>query len=176
MHGRNRGVDRPLHHGQRIPVAGVTLEALYTPGHAGDHFCFLMNDRSLFAGDLIAGKGTVGIRPPDGDLDEYLGSLRSLRDYGISTIMPGHWPRVDDAEGKITEYIDHRADREREVIAALRAGDHTAEQMALRIYPVLDPRLRNAAAGSMTAHLISLQRRDIVRLTEAGYELTSRDI
>ncbi len=179
-HGRNRSVDRPLSHGQRIPLDGFTLEALFTPGHAGDHFCYLMNDQWLFSGDLIVGRGTVTIRPPDGDMDEYLASLHSLRAYGISTILPGHWPRVDDPQAKITEYIDHRMEREREVIAALRAGDRTPPTMVKRIYVALDPRLRAAAQGSVTSHLISLQRRGMVRVvhTENGheYELTSRDV
>jgi glyoxylase-like metal-dependent hydrolase (beta-lactamase superfamily II) len=139
-----------------------------------------MDDQSLFAGDLIAGQGTVSIRPPDGDMDDYLASLRSLRSYGISKIMPGHWPPVDDPQGKITEYIDHRMEREREVIAAIRGGAQSTAQMADRIYPDIDARLRGAAMASISAHIISLERRGMVRVVHApgghSYELTSRDV
>lgn len=163
--GTIRGVDRPLAHGQRIPLPGCSVEAIFTPGHAGDHYCFLLQeDGSLFSGDLIVGSGTVVVN----DMDQYLESLRSLRAYGVRAILPGHWDRIDDPEGKITEYIDHRLEREQEVLAALRAGDRVPEAMAARIYPNLDPRLRGAARSSLMAHLVSLQRRGIVRPIETA--------
>ncbi len=159
--GSIRGVDRPLSHGQRIPLPSCSVEALFTPGHAGDHFCFLMNqDGALFSGDLILGKGTVTVN----DMDDYLASLRSLQSLGIRSILPGHWHPVDDAEEKIAEYIDHRLERERQVIAALRAGDRTTFAIAQRIYPPdLDPRLRAASRASVAAHLLSLEKRGAVR-------------
>lgn len=179
--GRIRGVDRPLSHGQRVPLPGCFVDALYTPGHAGDHYCFLMGeDGSLFSGDLIVGSGTVVVSPPDGDMDEYLASLRALRTYGIRTILPGHWDRVDDPEAKITEYIDHRLEREQQIIAAMRAGDRTTLAMVARIYPDVDRRLRAAARASVTAHLISLQRRGLVRFLDTPdgreYELVVKDL
>lgn len=159
--GRITGVTRPLAHGQRIPLSGCSVEALYTPGHAGDHYCFLLlEEGALFSGDLILGRGSVTVR----DMDAYLASLRALRQYGIRSILPGHWDPVDDAERKITEYIDHRLEREQQVLAALRAGDRTPAAIAQRIYPVdLDPRLRAASRASVAAHLASLERRGVVR-------------
>ena len=164
---RIAGVRRPLSHRLRVPLPGCTVEALFTPGHTSDHYCFLLEEEgSLFSGDLIVGSGTVTVSPPDGDMDEYLASLRSLQELGIRLIYPGHWPRVDDPHGKIDEYIDHRMEREREVIAALRAGDRRPSEMVVRIYPGLDPRLVGAARSSVTAHLISLERRGEVRAIE----------
>ncbi len=159
--GTIRGVDRSLTPGQRIPLPGCSVEALFTPGHAGDHYCFLMDqDGALFSGDLILGKGTVTVK----DMDDYLASLRSLQNLGIRSILPGHWHPVDDAEAKIAEYIDHRLERERQVIAALKAGDRTTMAIAQRIYPPdLDPRLRAASRASVASHLIALEKRGAVR-------------
>ena len=60
------------------PGAGgvLTLRALHTPGHASDHLCWLVEEHALLlTGDHVMHGSTVVIRPPDGDLHQYLASL-----------------------------------------------------------------------------------------------------
>lgn len=178
-HPRLSGVDRPLEHGQRVALPGGTAEAIYTPGHAVDHYCFLLQpEGTLFSGDLILGQGTVVIN----DLDDYLGSLRALQAYGIRRILPGHWGPIDEPGAKIAEYIEHRLEREDQILGALGDGVTMPAAIVARIYPQLDRRLRLAAHRSVTAHLVSLQRRGLVREIEGEgdegkrYELAGREL
>jgi hydroxyacylglutathione hydrolase len=150
-------VDRPLAHGQQVPADGETLEVVATPGHASTHLCFLLRERELlFSGDHVVGHGTVVISPPDGDMGAYLDSLALLRQYPVRRILPGHWDPVDDVAAKITEYIDHRLLREREVLAALTLGHDTIAAIVARLYADVDPRLHGAAGRSVLAHLQKL--------------------
>jgi glyoxylase-like metal-dependent hydrolase (beta-lactamase superfamily II) len=138
------------------------LEVIATPGHTREHVCFLSPDGDLFTGDTILGSGTTTIFPPDGHMGDYLRSLQKLRARHPRRIYPAHGPTRDDAVALIDEYIAHRLERERQVIAALPG---TVSEMRERIYPELDARLRGAAEAQITAHLIKLveERRAVAR-------------
>jgi glyoxylase-like metal-dependent hydrolase (beta-lactamase superfamily II) len=156
------GVDLPLRHDQRLAIDGHPLRALHTPGHAADHLCFLLEEeRVLFSGDLIVGEGTVVIGR-DGELDEYLQSLASLLPLDLRRILPGHGPAIDDPPAKIAEYIAHRAERERQIVAALAAGFDTIQEIVAEIYAGVDRRLYPVAAQTVDAHLRKLVRDDRV--------------
>lgn len=133
------------------------LEVIATPGHTNEHVCFLSPDGDLFTGDTILGFGTTAIFPPDGDMADYIASLRKLRAREPRRIFPAHGPVRDDAVALIDEYIAHRLDRERQVIEALRGGARTVPELRLAIYPDLDPRLHGAAEVQIQAHLIKLR-------------------
>jgi len=133
------------------------LEVIATPGHTNEHVCFLSPAGDLFTGDTILGFGTTAIFPPDGDMGDYIESLRKLRAREPRRIFPAHGPVRDDAVALIDEYIAHRLDRERQVIAALRGGAHTIPELRKVIYPDLDARLHGAAEVQIQAHLIKLR-------------------
>ncbi|HEX3581740.1 MAG TPA: MBL fold metallo-hydrolase [Thermoanaerobaculia bacterium] len=134
------------------------LEVIATPGHTNEHVCFLSPDGDLFTGDTILGFGTTAIFPPDGDMGDYIASLRKLRAREPRRIFPAHGPVRDDAVALIDEYIAHRLDREQQVIAALGRGARTIEELRQAIYPDLDPRLRGAAEVQIQAHLHKLKK------------------
>ncbi|HEY2323822.1 MAG TPA: MBL fold metallo-hydrolase [Thermoanaerobaculia bacterium] len=133
------------------------LEVIATPGHTNEHVCFLSRDGDLFTGDTILGFGTTAIFPPDGDMGDYIASLRKLREREPRRIFPAHGPVRDDAVSLIDEYIAHRLERERQVLAALRAGARTLEEIRRTVYPDLDPRLHGGAEVQIQAHLSKLQ-------------------
>ena len=81
-----------------------TLQALHTPGHRFDHLSFLLiKQRTLFAGDLISGITTNVIAPAEGDMHDYLNSLKRLQEVEIAEIVPAHGPTIADAQAKIAE-------------------------------------------------------------------------
>jgi glyoxylase-like metal-dependent hydrolase (beta-lactamase superfamily II) len=157
--------DRVLADGEPVPVGARTLRALHTPGHRADHLCFLLEDAAaLFAGDLVAGEGTVVIAPPEGDLGDYLNSLeRLLRVDGFRTILPGHGPPVEDGPALLRDYIAHRMLRERQILDGLAQGRATISALVAVIYAEVDPRLHAAAGRSVAAHLLKLEREGRVR-------------
>jgi glyoxylase-like metal-dependent hydrolase (beta-lactamase superfamily II) len=147
------------------------LEVIATPGHTNEHVCFLTRDGDLFTGDTILGFGTTAIFPPDGNMADYLASLRVLRAKEPKRIYPAHGPVRDDAVALIDEYIAHRLEREQQVIDSLRAGPRTIPRLRVAIYPDLDPRLHGGAEVQLSAHLIKLQDEGIVRRDGETYAL-----
>lgn len=133
------------------------LEAISTPGHTSEHVCFFTSSGDLFSGDTILGTGTTAIFPPDGNMRDYIQSLRKLRERNPRRIYPAHGPTRDDAVALIDEYIAHRLEREQQVLDAIAAGANSVEEMRRRIYPDLDGRLHRAAEIQLTAHLIKLR-------------------
>jgi glyoxylase-like metal-dependent hydrolase (beta-lactamase superfamily II) len=156
--------------GEAFEAGGERLEVIATPGHTREHICYLTASGDLFTGDTILGTGTTAIFPPDGNMGDYLRSLRELRAREPRRIWPGHGPTRDDAVALIDEYIAHRLERERQVLASLGAGMRTIPDMRASIYPGLDPRLTGAAEIQLMAHLIKLQEEGrVVEDRDFGY-------
>ena len=159
----------PIAHGEEVAGGGARLRAVHTPGHTADHLVFFEPDQgALFTGDAVLGLGTSVVDPPDGDLIAYLASLRLMLDLGAATIYPGHGPVVEDAEGKLREYLAHREGRERQVLEVLAAGPTTPAGLVPLIYGDYPVELHPVAARSMLAHLIKLEREG--RVTRVGSE------
>ena len=151
--------------GTTFSVGDDTLQALHTPGHRFDHLSILFEkQRTLFAGDLISGITTNVIAPPEGDMLDYLNSLKRLQEVEISEIVPAHGPTITEAQAKISEYIEHRMLREQQVIQALEVlpPGVTIAEMVPQIYTDVDPKLHAIAAWSVEAHLIKLEREGLV--------------
>ncbi len=149
----------PLEDGAHITGAGYTLRALHTPGHAPDHLCFLLEEeRALFTGDVVLGVGTTVIPLDGGDLGQYLASLRRLLELDVQRIYPGHGPVIENAQAKLQQYLDHRLERERQILAELSAGSKTVMEMVRSIYREYPANLYAAAGQSVESHLIKLER------------------
>jgi len=172
LHPAWRGPDAPaLVPGRRLVRGGVALVPVPTPGHAADHCCFLLAaDRAMFTGDHVLGRGSTVVEWPSGDMGDYLRSLSVLLDYDLERLYPGHGPLVDDAEAKVDEYLDHRRQRERQVLDALAAGDRTPAAVVARVYADVDPALHPAAELSVRAHLVKLVREERVKVVGDDYE------
>jgi glyoxylase-like metal-dependent hydrolase (beta-lactamase superfamily II) len=149
--------DVPIADGQRFGGDGVFLTVIATPGHSSDHHSFVLEEeRALFTGDHILGRGTTVVAYPDGDMGEYMDSLERLRGVSVEKIYPGHGPIIEEPARVISEYIEHRLMRERQVVEGLAAGPATPEELVARIYADVDPVLHPVAAMSVRAHLAKL--------------------
>jgi glyoxylase-like metal-dependent hydrolase (beta-lactamase superfamily II) len=131
------------------------LLALATPGHAPDHYAFLVAD-VLLTGDAVLGEGSVFIAPDPGALSGYLAALERLRRMRPRVICPGHGPVVLDADAKLAEYISHRLDRERRLLDALHSGARGTDELLDRAWSDVPAPLRPAAAVTLAAHLDKL--------------------
>jgi glyoxylase-like metal-dependent hydrolase (beta-lactamase superfamily II) len=155
---RLQGSDH-LRDGEAVRGGGVELRAVHTPGHSADHLCFFVSEeRALFTGDTVLGRGTSFIDPPDGDLVKYLASLERLRDLAPATIYPGHGPVLLDGVAVLQGYVEHRQERERQVLAQLADGPKTVDALVATIYAEYPEDVRPLAARSVTAHLKKLER------------------
>ena len=162
--------DRLLAGGEVLSVGGLEVEAIHTPGHTLGSLClYLRRQRVLFTGDTILGVGTVAVSPPPhGDMGLYLESLERLEGYDIALICPGHGPPVRDARRKIRELIDHRQQREEQILLLVAEGKATVAQLLAEVYPELDRRLTTLAQRQILAHLHKLAREGKLRLQGEG--------
>jgi glyoxylase-like metal-dependent hydrolase (beta-lactamase superfamily II) len=143
--------------GATIEGEGWTVEAIPTPGHTSNHICYaLMEENSLFSGDHIMGWSTTVITPPDGDMGAYLASLERVKARGFATLWPTHGPPVTAVTPFVDAYIEHRRERERQILAELAAGETRIKTMVPRLYAAVDQRLWPAAAHSVLAHMLEL--------------------
>ena len=76
----------------------------------------------MIVGDMVSSVSTIVIDPPEGDMDDYIGSLEKLRLAKASTLFPGHGPAIAQADAKLVEFIEHREWREQRILAAWRRG------------------------------------------------------
>jgi glyoxylase-like metal-dependent hydrolase (beta-lactamase superfamily II) len=131
------------------------LRALAVPGHTPDHMALLSGD-VCFTGDAVLGEGSVFIAPFPGSLAGYLASLERLASEEIALLCPGHGPIVKDPRAKLREYLEHRRDRERLLVAALDRGGRSVAELLDQAWADVPAQLRPAAALSLAAHLDKL--------------------
>jgi glyoxylase-like metal-dependent hydrolase (beta-lactamase superfamily II) len=144
-------VDVQLNDGERFGP----LETVATPGHAPDHVAFVVGT-AVLSGDAVLGEGSVFISPYPGALAAYLNALNHLRQRHLDVLCPGHGPPVHDVAAKLEQYISHRLDRERRLIAALDRGARSTGDLLDEVWDDVPAALRPAATVTLAAHLDKL--------------------
>ncbi|MFF0014548.1 MBL fold metallo-hydrolase [Streptomyces sp. NPDC005374] len=153
--------------GEVVNVGGLELRVVPTPGHTADSLCFhLPADQAVLTGDTILGRGTTVVAHPDGRLGDYLDSLRRLRsltvDDGVHTVLPGHGPVLEDAQGAVEFYLAHRAHRLAQVETAAENGHRTPGAVVELVYADVDRSLWPAAELSVRAQLEYLEEHGLI--------------
>lgn len=159
-----------MHDGQKFAVDGVSLTAVFTPGHTVDHMAFVLEEEdAMFTADSVLGQGTAVFE----DLATYLDSLEKMRHLFKGRAYPGHGPVVDKGPTKIVEYINHRKTREEQVIRTLKsqrnvgAGDGPADawtpmELVRVIYFDVPEELHVPACSGVIQILEKLEKEDKV--------------
>jgi len=166
-------IDRYIEDDEVLELNGeprISLRALYTPGHARGHLCF-HDERTgaLITGDNIVGFGSVLIDPPEGNMRDYLATLRRMRALPYLTVLfGGHGPAVASPYEKMDEYIAHRLQREQLILAAVRDGSSTTKEIVVQVYSDVSPKAHAMAERSVLAHLEKLEEDGLVSETPDG--------
>jgi glyoxylase-like metal-dependent hydrolase (beta-lactamase superfamily II) len=154
--------DHVLADGETIDLEGAPVTAVATPGHTSNHLCFAYRG-ALFSGDHVMGWSTTVVVPPDGDMAEYLRSLEKLRQRDDRIYYPAHGPPVTNPQQYVRHLVGHRMQREKQILGLIAEKPRPIPDIVANAYPGLDPRLTTAAAGSVFAHLLDLERRGLVQ-------------
>ena len=167
-------VDRLIEDGDVIELMGsprIALQAMHTPGHARGHLCFYEAETgTLISGDNIVGLGSVLIDPPEGNMRDYLESLRRMRTLpNLRVIFGGHGPAIANPYTKLDEYISHRLERERKILEAVGDGAKTAEDIVARVYTDVTPKAHTMAERAVLAHLEKLEADGQVFYEQEGW-------
>jgi glyoxylase-like metal-dependent hydrolase (beta-lactamase superfamily II) len=145
----------PLRERPGEEIAGI--QVIPTPGHTRDSVSYRVRD-VVFTGDTILGRGTTVVAWPDGDLGDYLTTLRQLNTHGAVPALPGHGPALADCGAAAAYYLEHRLARLEQVRQARAAGAQTPDDVVRMVYADVNPVLWPAAELSVRAQLAYLER------------------
>ncbi len=150
--------DEAVVHGDVVEGPGWSFECLYTPGHISNHIAYRWREAAgVFTGDHIMGWSTTIVPPPDGNMTDYLASLRLLAESLDDRVyLPTHGPPVKEPHALVEALYAHRLDRERQILECLATGPQTITEMVRVMYADVAPELHEPAARSVLAHLIAM--------------------
>ena len=165
--------DRLYRHGEKLSCDEFNIELIHTPGHVSNHLCYLLLEESLlFTGDHILQGTTSVILPPDGNMADYMDSLRHLRARQLALLAPGHGEVITDAPAAIDALIAHRNGRERKILQTLAPqGEVDLATLTRQVYDDVPPQVLPIARLTLEAHLIKLQQESRVLETPSGWKL-----
>ena len=164
--------DRLLAEGDRVDCGGVSLQVIETPGHVGNHLCYLSDDGMLFTGDHLIQGSTVVIAPPSGSMQAYFASLRKLQQRGVTMMAPGHGDVISDPEETLSHTLAHRQKREDKVLDALSGNPQALGVLVKAVYDDVPEFLHGVAQFSLRAHLIKLAEDGKAEETDQGWHKT----
>jgi glyoxylase-like metal-dependent hydrolase (beta-lactamase superfamily II)/8-oxo-dGTP pyrophosphatase MutT (NUDIX family) len=171
--GQSVPVNRLIADDEVITLDGtpaIALRAMHTPGHARGHLCFYeARTGTLITGDNIVGLGSVLIDPPEGNMRDYLASLQRMRDLpNLTVLFGGHGPAIANPYNKIDEYINHRLERERNILTAVNEGCTTPSEIVARVYTDVSPKAHAMAERAVLAHLEKLEADGRIKQIDKG--------
>ena len=166
--------DNVLSHGDIISTDEYSLETIHTPGHASNHLCFYLKEiKCLLTGDHIMDGSTVVIAPPDGNMTEYIDSLRLLENYDIDYFAPGHGNFMQEPDKTIQSIIRHRLSRESKVLRCVeKQKKSNLDELLLLVYDDVPDVLHPIAKMSLLAHLIKLEEEGKLNNSKNNYSLS----
>lgn len=139
---------------------GLEMRALHTPGHTSNHTCFSLTGSGagnvLFTGDHVMGWSTTVVSPPDGDMGAYIDSLRLVAGRDDDVAIPTHGAPIRNPSEYVTQLVEHRLERERQVLEAIRGGFTTIPDMVTELYAAVRVELHRPAGASVLGHLVKL--------------------
>lgn len=151
-------------HGQVIQGGDWSVECVYTPGHTSNHICFQLREgKALFTGDHVMGWSTSIISPPDGDMSAYMKSLELLLERDDAVYWPTHGPCIDQPKAHVQAFIDHRREREAQIVNSLQQGVTRIVDMVPRMYTDTPEFMYPAAGRSVFAALEYMVARGVVK-------------
>ena len=161
--------DHLVKHGDILGGRDWTVECVYTPGHTSNHMCFaLQEQKALFTGDHVMGWSTSIVSPPDGDMAAYMDSLKLLLGRDDEVYWPTHGPSIIDPKTHVQAFIDHRLERERQILECINQGTYHIRDMVPLMYSDTPELMYPAAARSVLAAMENLVRNQQVRVEGEG--------
>ena len=152
--------DELVRHGEVIEGGDWSVECVYTPGHTSNHMCFqLRESKALFSGDHVMGWSTSIISPPDGDMMAYMVSLELLLERDDDVYWPTHGPCIDDPKTHVRAFIEHRREREAQILECVGRGVGLIHDMVPDMYRDTPEFMYPAAARSVLAAIEYLVQR-----------------
>ncbi|MEM2618354.1 MAG: MBL fold metallo-hydrolase [Candidatus Hadarchaeales archaeon] len=157
-------VDVRLKEGDSIEAGGLSLEVLHTPGHAPGHIClYERENRFLFAGDMITGRGTPFVGCLQASLEDFLKSLQRLKRLKIDRAFLSHDGEIKEVHKRIDEILQQKFKMEQKLLEILGEGEKELSELVDSVYPGGFPYF---TYNSVLAHLLKLREEKRVRMVK----------
>ena len=146
--------DCKINDGDIIDNKNWSLKAIHTPGHCSNHISYrLEQEKALFTGDHVMGWSTTVIAPPDGNMNDYLNSLKKILHDENKIYWPTHGPSIKNPAKFVKELLKHREERELAIVDCIKSGNDTIDKIVKKIYKNTNKNLHKAAGLSVLAHI-----------------------
>ena len=89
----NWDAEHTLRGGEKLELAGMAIDVIFTPGHSPGHVTFsIPSEQAIFSGDVLFQQSVGRVDLPGGDWPTLLESIRTLVDTlpPETTVYPGH--------------------------------------------------------------------------------------
>jgi glyoxylase-like metal-dependent hydrolase (beta-lactamase superfamily II) len=157
---------------ETLHLGDLTLEFVHAPGHTyGSLAVFLREPRALFTGDNVMGTGSSVVNPGEGAIALYLQTMEKFLRYDPVVIYPGQGPVVTRPRVKLQELIQHRRDREAQIVTLLAQGPKSVDDLFRIIYSGLDERWSHLARNQIRSHLRKLEDEGRVSASGEAYRV-----
>ena len=165
--------NREINDGDIINIEDIEIMAIETPGHASNHVCFFSkNHKALFSGDHLMNGSSVLINPPDGDMQNYINSLKKIESLEMKYIAPAHGAIFDNPYETIKQTLLHRLSREARIIKSLKNNPKSnLSNLVKYVYDDVDQSIHFIAERSLLAHLVKLEKEGIVNNEDDFWDL-----
>jgi glyoxylase-like metal-dependent hydrolase (beta-lactamase superfamily II)/8-oxo-dGTP pyrophosphatase MutT (NUDIX family) len=140
------------------------LKTLHLPGHSRGQLCFYDEEFGfLLSGDNVIGTGSVIVAPPEGNMIDYLNSLETMKNLpNLRFLCSSHGAAIFGAKAKIESYIEHRLEREQNILAAIENGAKSSSEIVEKVYSDVSPALWELAEKSVEAHLEKIKKENLI--------------
>jgi glyoxylase-like metal-dependent hydrolase (beta-lactamase superfamily II) len=147
-----------------IKLSSLTVQVMYLPGHTDGHMAlWIPTSRTLIAGDHVVGWGSAVLDPDSGgDMSAYLESTKRLLQLNPKLVIPAHGGICRTPIQLLQQYIEHRLQREKEVLTAWQNGHKTINAIVAVVYKQLEPKLIPFAKMNAYLHLVKLQKDGLI--------------
>jgi glyoxylase-like metal-dependent hydrolase (beta-lactamase superfamily II) len=163
-------VDVRLKEGDSLKVDGLSLEVLHTPGHAPGHICLYEREsRSLFAGDMITGKGSPFVDCLRGNMGEFLKSLERLKTLEINRAFLSHDGETTEVKERIDKILQRELAVEQKLLEVLKNGRKDLSELVEEVYGGRG--FPYFTYNSALAHLLKLQSENLVKVEKKAGKL-----
>jgi glyoxylase-like metal-dependent hydrolase (beta-lactamase superfamily II) len=102
------------------------------------------------------GWSTTVVSPPDGDMADYMESVRKLIRRDDAILYPTHGNPVREPAPFLAAYLEHRLERETQILTVLSRGPSTIRSIVEELYVDVRRELHKPARRSVLSHMLKL--------------------
>ena len=147
---------------QEIQLGDDFYQAIWTPGHAPDHFCFYHKEKKVM---IIGDHMLKDINPVIGlwsgeeqnVLKDYFASLQVIKKYPSDIALPGHGDPILHLNDRVEEIKHKHEHRLKQVLASVKDKAKTANDVCYEIYGTVNIILNLSSFMATLTRLLYLE-------------------